>query len=359
MKTHTLVVLVASVHGDHFGPSNCVSVSRSSRGTCVLQLDCDNSDISNFEFSFDCLLPSGEVQEHSFGEGGFDVQEEYDTEVTCNMCAAPGRMPKASQEEAQARSHRSAAAAHASTQGGVVRYGPENCVSTWMSDRHHCMLGTQCQGVDTEDYDFGLVCVDSFGTPVRHMFGKGAFDAEESFDTLVQCRQCLGLTDVPESVTLNSEVLDLAKNVQQLGGAMKSITNTLRTLDKEVFPPSTPPKLSLKKKKKKKKVSSNQTVQLHAQKQAVKGKPPGRHLRAQGYSQPLPSQLQEVSLQAQHQEAQKTSKVGQVKAGRVQEVLQGRDVSSVYMQSEHIPADVADDALDDATDDVVGAGFED
>merc|ERR1711904_58718 len=58
-------------------------------GSCVLSTNCDGLDLSAFEFAFDCKAPDGVVQRHSFGFGGFDAQEEFDTSVKCSTCSEP------------------------------------------------------------------------------------------------------------------------------------------------------------------------------------------------------------------------------------------------------------------------------
>merc|ERR1712150_298217 len=56
----------------------------------------------------------------------------------------------------------------------IVRYGPKDCVSTYRSAQGHCIMQTQCLQKDIANYSFGLVCVDSIGVPVRHLFGRGS-----------------------------------------------------------------------------------------------------------------------------------------------------------------------------------------
>merc|ERR1719199_1574197 len=75
--------------GVSFGPHNCVRVSRSAAGSCVITTDCEGVDISQTEFAFDChgQSMSGDVVRHSFGVGGFEASEEFDTEVKCGRCA--------------------------------------------------------------------------------------------------------------------------------------------------------------------------------------------------------------------------------------------------------------------------------
>merc|ERR1719424_1834991 len=68
-----------------FGPSNCVSLSRSSAGSCVISTECEGDDISQTEFAFDCISQKHVVR-HSFGVGGFEASEEFDTDVKCDRC---------------------------------------------------------------------------------------------------------------------------------------------------------------------------------------------------------------------------------------------------------------------------------
>jgi hypothetical protein len=75
--------------GVPWGPQNCAEIFRSATtGTCVIRTSCEAVDISNFEFAFDCES-SGEVQRHSFGKGGFDDDDEFDTSVKCTACVPP------------------------------------------------------------------------------------------------------------------------------------------------------------------------------------------------------------------------------------------------------------------------------
>merc|ERR1712070_941042 len=48
----------------------------------------------------------------------------------------------------------------------IVQYGPQDCISTYKNDKGECVMQTKCAGVDTSDYEFGLLCVDKKGVPV-------------------------------------------------------------------------------------------------------------------------------------------------------------------------------------------------
>jgi len=120
----------------------------------------------------------------------------------------------------------------------VVKYGPDSCVSTYRSPEGHCVVATKCAESDISNYEFGLVCVDKVGRPVRHLFGKGSFDPEEVFDTVIPCDQCLGLEDIPDSLMLNNEVIGLSKEIKELKGMMGNITGSVARLNAEVFAPA-------------------------------------------------------------------------------------------------------------------------
>jgi len=272
-----------------FGPQNCVSLTRSDAGSCVLATDCGAADLSKTEFAFDCVGRDGIVR-HSFGNGGFDSNEEFDTEVKCDRCdkisaedvmatnvekpaaeaapvppkpvqratlkvEVPQAMPASVVFKAKSRQTvKTEAKAEKKAKvwpfsdkewkqitGGsekkdeAARYGPDGCVSTWKSPENHCIMQTKCKDVDISKYEFGLVCVDKVGSPVRHLFGKDSFDEEETFDTLIKCDQCLGLEDIPDAVALNGEVVTMSKDIANLKDVMKNISINVQMLNEEVF----------------------------------------------------------------------------------------------------------------------------
>jgi len=290
--------------GVSFGPQNCVSLTRSSAGSCVLTTSCEGTDTSTTEFAFDCINQN--VVRHSFGVGGFESNEEFDTEVKCGRCAtasqqhqseaaAPVKKVQANLEptpvhlvpksEPQVVEAKVAAAPQAppapissnqqhsheeivpgaivlnrkastKVQGqakvwpfsgskespAVAKYGPAGCVSTWKSPEGHCIMKTDCakEELGSKDYEFGLVCVDKNGMPVKHLFGKDSFDPEETFDTLIKCDQCLGLEDIPDTVVLAGEVASMAKDVNNLKDVMKNISVNVMMLNNKVFSQAAP-----------------------------------------------------------------------------------------------------------------------
>lgn len=243
----------ASQPAARYGPQNCVSLSLSPVGSCVVSTNCPGVDLDHFEFAFDCSTPSGGLLRHSFGMGGFDPVEEFDTDVKCQRCTPPAAVPAtahgASGAGAQAANANFALqGVHASGQARsdaeaipsledskVVKYGPDNCVSVYKGGKH-CIMKTACSNTNTTTYDFGLICVDKNGAPTRHLFGMDSFDPEETFDTLIECDQCFGLEDVPDDVALSGRVLSLNKEVKSLKTMMGDIAKDVGMLNKEVFP---------------------------------------------------------------------------------------------------------------------------
>lgn len=329
MKLVELCVLLvaASAAGENFGPNSCVALTRSTGGSCVISTNCQGADITQTEFAFDCV--NTEVVRHSFGVGGFEANEEFDTEVKCARCdlptgvahvkagklrAAPVKQVEADQKPAPeaatppARVHvvavlkpvpavqkpkakkeivevtpapmafavptptpkeqipgvvamRVAAKTEVKakveaksafwpfSKGGrrrkaskdSVRYGPDGCVAVWKSEEGHCIMSTDCGDSNVKDYQFGLVCVDKTGSPVKHLFGKDSFDSKETFDTLIKCDKCLGLEDIPDSIALAGEVATMAKDVASITAVMKNISINVQMLNQAVFPAAAAP----------------------------------------------------------------------------------------------------------------------
>merc|ERR1719375_490010 len=84
----------ARLDSDHdatgYGPGKCVGVQRSKGGTCVLSTHCkEDDDLETVEFAFLCVLGNGEVQKHSYGKGGFDPDESFDSSISCAQCLLP------------------------------------------------------------------------------------------------------------------------------------------------------------------------------------------------------------------------------------------------------------------------------
>lgn len=300
-------ILTSKSVGVSFGPQNCVSLTRSSAGSCVLSTSCEGVDTSTTEFAFDCINQN--VVRHSFGVGGFESSEEFDTEVKCGRCSsvlrqhqpeaaapvkkvqaileptpthaapmpaaqvveakvvAPPQAPPAPLPANQQQAHEEVVPGaivlnrKATTKvkgqaqafplsGGssrkesppVVKYGPDGCVSTWRNGEGHCIMKTDCADANVagvpavKSYEFGLVCVDKNGSPVKHLFGKDSFDPKETFDTLIKCDQCLGLEDIPDTVALAGEVASMAKDVNNLKDVMKNISANVMMLNNKIFP---------------------------------------------------------------------------------------------------------------------------
>lgn len=273
----TLIVMARAeaARGVRFGPRGCATLTRSLAGSCLFRTDCDGQDISSLDFELDCVHAEGSVVRHDFGRGGFDTVEEYDTEVKCARCRLPNAKvnvkagnfrrgpvavdltpdPEAADPVEGAPSQQVAFHAESAASAGdkeskgegtpgslkadskVVKYGPKSCVSTYRAKSGHCVMKTSCKGVSLSGYEFGLVCVEASNKKVRHLFGEDSFDDEETFDTLIRCKECLAL-DAPQRASLDAKGGDLAKlvaSVEDLTKTAEVMTGSIAKLEKEVF----------------------------------------------------------------------------------------------------------------------------
>merc|ERR1719316_1617788 len=243
-----------------FGPDDCVSLSRSTGGTCVLATNCEGKDTSAVEFSFICSDATGMEGKHTFGTGGFLDKETYDTEVECERCLKdPARKADVEQTRKAESSETAAASTEAEGTESVVStadsralltkfakskpeepagvppatasfYGPGGCVAVYKDGKAgSCWMQTRCQGQNISDYDFGMNCADADGQITKHMFGKNSFDAEETFNTLVTCDTCLALDQEPAK-----GVSDLAITVLSLEKELDSIKADVKTIHDEM-----------------------------------------------------------------------------------------------------------------------------
>lgn len=57
------------------------------------------------------------------------------------------------------------------------------------------MIQTHCKGVDISEFAVGVTCLDEVGDYSRYLFGKGGFEPEETFDTTLPCKACIGVGD--------------------------------------------------------------------------------------------------------------------------------------------------------------------
>lgn len=70
-----------------------------------------------------------------------------------------------------------------------TRFGPGHCVSVTQSETKSCVLETRCANQDIGQVEFSFICTNG-NKAQKHNFGVGGFDAEESFDTGIQCDVC-------------------------------------------------------------------------------------------------------------------------------------------------------------------------
>jgi len=225
------------LEGVQLGPGNCVSLSRSTAGTCVIGNACEGVDTSRYEYAFNCWNSPQNLVRHSFGVGGFDADEEFDTGVPCRRCEPPSKLAAQKAEPQVPAKSRSLLAAKTTVQVAKAKFGPGQCVSTWKDNRTgHCMMETNCTNESMENYVYGLLCTDKDNEPVKHLFGKNSFDPEETFDTLLICAECAGVED--EAFKVNATVVaELESDVKELGKMLKEASKAVIELNAKVFKP--------------------------------------------------------------------------------------------------------------------------
>lgn len=257
-----LLQVQASRHDDSFGPGGCIGLSRSSAGTCVLRTNCpDAANIENVEFAFVCVNPSSTMPHalHSFGRGGFEASEMFDTGVFCKTCLSIETAYKEGHplmHNALAALPQGRLAAHSMPgthlSGADMRnydpeemthFGPSACVSTFLSpgESGTCLIRTRCKGVDLSGFNIGVTCLDNSGGYTRYLFGKDVFQPEETFDTLLQCFRCLGV-GAESSIFASHSALPkrLMEDVGSLKTNVESLEERVRVLSYSAKPPPEP-----------------------------------------------------------------------------------------------------------------------
>jgi hypothetical protein len=238
-------------------------------------------NLDDVEFAFTCQKP-GLLQKHSFGKGGFDAEESFDTSVECDVCGLPSEVSKSlkeSEKKFMSKADKSVAKKKEDMQEDSVEdgttyvdeetsstetkkekpveskavslhrqepatetynkvsFGPSNCIETWLvpdkeqstdGEGGYCYVSTQCENVQTEvfkKYPIGVIASNKDGVPVRHLFGKNSFNAAEEFNTLIRATGCYGLDETAEAVTMENEIKALSKVIY----GVKQEVDTLQT----------------------------------------------------------------------------------------------------------------------------------
>jgi len=266
--------------GTSFGPENCVSVSLlEASKTCALQTECQGKSTDDVTFAFTCETKEGHFVLHSYGKGGFEPVERFDTEVKCEKCfAAPARIEEPTDrytklekgetdlvptekfgvENKRAEELKAAAEKHSLSDDKKEHfdkprkahyYGPAECVATYRNPKSGtCVVHTACskQVKDFQEYNMGLTCGKKDGSSERHIFGKGAFAPKETFDTLLKCDLCLGLEKIaakkpgeaPKKEAAEKKKADpveeLEKSVEKVASEMKEMSDRVAKLEAAV-----------------------------------------------------------------------------------------------------------------------------
>mmetsp|Transcript_16787 Transcript_16787/g.46206 ORF Transcript_16787/g.46206 Transcript_16787/m.46206 type:complete len:364 (-) Transcript_16787:194-1285(-) len=242
----------AAKDGTAFGPKDCISLGKSNLGTCVITTHCGKEDLSKVEFSFACLNKGGPMPKavHTYGIGGFNTEEVFDSGVPCDNCttvnfarrsggplahdeiANVSQRLKGSMDVRHGPHHhdRSAAPKAPAASTPVAFFGPSACVSTYLSPLNTCIIKTRCRGVDLSNFAVGVTCLDQTGDYTRYLFGKNGFDAEEVFDTTLKCKACIGVGDQP-SYQLNGLIpKTIVEDLSSLKSELKSLRDEVTIL---------------------------------------------------------------------------------------------------------------------------------
>lgn len=237
---------------DIFGPGGCVGLKRSVAGSCVFRTRCEGQNISDTEFAFICFNPGQTMPHalHSFGRGGFALQETLDTKVRCKTCmsvdtafrtgesvvknalaALPlSRLPSLNQAVNRETAYSPAELGQFKPQEAAV-FGPNYCISTFRAPAGTCLIRTKCIGENLAKFNVGVTCLDKSGGYTRYLFGKDSFKAQETFDTLIACDRCLGVG--PESSVFALHGLmprKLVDDVSTLKTDLQTLTQKVRVL---------------------------------------------------------------------------------------------------------------------------------
>merc|ERR1719258_386411 len=150
----------------------------------------------------------------------------FDTGVSCHTCAPAegGVLLTADSDEKSTAAP--AAAEEAVPPKSASFYGPGSCVASYRSPTGTCIVETRCTGKEEKlkEYNVGLTCVEAEGSTTRHLFGVNSFDPEETFDTLIPCKLCLGL---------DGEAI-VAQNLTALAKSVSSLAEGIEEVKKEV-----------------------------------------------------------------------------------------------------------------------------
>jgi len=124
----------------------------------------------------------------------------------------------------------------------IARYGPDRCISTWRGAASHCIVRTDCNGKlnNLASYAVQLFCIEASGNRVRHVFEQGAFDAQETFDTEIQCHRCVGVKEKKSKVKPPSRFQGALPTVSPGWGELPARVSILNSTVKTADLPSDP-----------------------------------------------------------------------------------------------------------------------
>mmetsp|Transcript_58060 Transcript_58060/g.136062 ORF Transcript_58060/g.136062 Transcript_58060/m.136062 type:complete len:307 (-) Transcript_58060:48-968(-) len=117
-------------------------------------------------------------------------------------------------------------------------FGPHGCVKAFRDEKTQtCVMKTDCKtAAGFNEFDMGFRCAadcpgcDDAKDAVVHLFGKGSFAVEETFDTKISCNRCLPLEEEHRQT-----VGELAQQVVSMRQNLAAVTSSVDGLQKKVI----------------------------------------------------------------------------------------------------------------------------
>merc|ERR1739848_910013 len=103
-----------------------------------------------------------------------------------------------------------------------------------MGQHDTCVIKTECKGLEArlKEFTYGITCVGDDGKSKRHLFGQNSFYAEETFDTLIKCKLCLGLaTSAFKRDILQAAVTELRNKLDTFNKDISNVTVDVKKLN--------------------------------------------------------------------------------------------------------------------------------
>jgi len=145
------------------------------KGTCYLKGIHGPKRETGEKIEFFCINAPKKIARHVVA-GSLQLNQVYDTGIHCQECLG-GYYRITHQKHLPPTS----------------TYGPENCIHTYLSLDHTCIVETKnCSMESVARTNVGFMCVKTKPAHTgRHFFGTNSFKSSQAIDTGIECDQCL------------------------------------------------------------------------------------------------------------------------------------------------------------------------